>query len=90
MVGTARCAVRTPLADQNAESADAAARRPYQGLSFASFVTFCLCSSSPTQQEIHALVLDLLEPEPLVKPQRGIEALDVDRQRFSGGSRFVL
>ena len=30
------------------------------------------------------------KPEPLVEPQRGSEALDVDAQRLSGSGRFLL
>ena len=38
----------------------------------------------------NSFVFHLLEPEPLIQPQRGIETLDVDRERFAGGTRFFL
>jgi hypothetical protein len=40
---------------------------------------------SPFHEQIGTPVLDRLEPQSLVEPQRRIEPLDVDAQRLAGG-----
>jgi hypothetical protein len=40
---------------------------------------------SPLHEQIDTLVLDLPEPKPLIEPERGIEPLDVNVQRFARG-----
>ena len=42
---------------------------------------FALRRGKPLHEQIHPPVVDLPKPEPLVEPQRGIEALDMNAQQ---------
>jgi hypothetical protein len=42
----------------------------------------------PLHEQINPAIVDLPKPEPLVEPQRGIEAFDVDAQRLAGSRRL--
>ncbi len=44
----------------------------------------------PFQEQIHAFILDLSEAEPLVEPERGIEAFDVDAKGLPAGGGLCL
>src|SRR3954453_21949961 len=43
----------------------------------------------PAHQEVDAVRVDFLESEPLVKAQRRVEGLDMDRDRLSGGASAI-
>jgi hypothetical protein len=42
----------------------------------------------PFHEQIDAPIVDLPKPEPLVEPERGIEALDMNAQRLAGSRRL--